>query len=297
MTTLPGMTETDSGARRFWISVPVLVIHALVIFGPLGWLMYQNWKNPQQSIFKVKLAGPLSTGPEVGPPTRLRPSPNPGPKPEPVAEPKPVVKETSKPKPVSKPEPKPVVKETPKPKPKTTSKPKATSKPKPKTTSKSKSTATRKTPSRPVRPRTVEEAQQGVYRPSANSSKIGDGGGSNTNSAVPIGSRDLAQTYGRQNNATPGGGAEGDAEYGRRIGEYLKVRWTQPPRSLLGNRLPEVLIEIAIAADGRVTSARIVRRSGVKAMDDSVESMLAGLERVPRPKHGAVSLQVLLKTE
>ena len=260
MTGLAGMTEHDSASRRMMLAVPVVLVHALVIFGPLGWIFYQNWKNPRQSVFKVKLAGPLSTGPAVGAPERTRPVPNPSPKP--VA-PEPAVS-VPKPKPAPKPAPKPVPKPKPKPAPK----------PAPK-------------PVQPTRPRTVEEAQQGVYRPPA---------GTNTNSAVPIGSRDRAQAYGKANNAAPGGGADGDPEYGQRVGKYLESRWSEPPRSLLGDRYPEVLIEIAIASDGGVTSARILRPSGVKAMDDSVASMLAALDRVPRPRGGAVSLQILMRT-
>lgn len=69
---------------RFSIGAQVVAIHCLVIFGPLGYVLYRNWLTPQESAFKVKLVGPLSTGEEVGPPSRLRPSPNPGP-PEPPA--------------------------------------------------------------------------------------------------------------------------------------------------------------------------------------------------------------------
>ena len=61
---------------RCTIGVQVVLIHCLVIFGPLGMVLYQNWRSPQESAFKVKLIGPLSTGEEVGPPSRLRPAVN-----------------------------------------------------------------------------------------------------------------------------------------------------------------------------------------------------------------------------
>ena len=85
--------------------------------------------------------------------------------------------------------------------------------------------------------------------------------------------------------------------YGIRVGNYLKYRWTQPPRSLLGDRLPEVLIQLSIAADGRVTDARVLKPSGVKAMDESIERMLAGLDRVPTPPNGKVTFQLVMRTE
>lgn len=142
----------------------------------------------------------------------------------------------------------------------------------------------------------MEEAQRQVYRP-GNSGKIG--GGSNYNSAVPIGSRDVGQAYGKPDHRTPGGGAkdEFDMRYGIRVGNYLKYRWTQPPRSLLGDRLPEVLIQLSIAADGRVTDARVLKPSGVKAMDESIKRLLANLDRVPTPPNGKVTFQLVMRTE
>lgn len=300
------------GGHRGKIFTHVLVIHLLILFGPIGYLAFENWRNsPEENAFRVKIGGrELSHDWEVGPPERRPPSPNPGaaapepaaPEPE-VPEPSPRVAEPAAPKIAPPPRIKepaaPKVKRTarqqakPKTKPKPKTRPKSSAKQSSRSTAKPKSSSRSRTS---TRPRNVEEAQRQVYRP-GNSGKIG--GGSNYNSAVPIGSRDVGQAYGKPDHRTPGGGAkdEFDMRYGIRVGNYLKYRWIQPPRSLLGDRLPEVLIQLSIAADGRVTDARVLKPSGVKAMDESIERMLAGLDRVPTPPNGKVTFQLVMRTE
>ena len=286
---------------RFSIGAQVVAIHCLVIFGPLGYVLYRNWLTPQESAFKVKLVGPLSTGEEVGPPSRLRPSPNPGP-PEPPA-PEPPAPEPPKPVPPSPkppeppPVPKPAVKK-PSPKPpvvrKPTPKPPVVKKPVQKQPARQ---TTQRKPATQQRPRQLSAAEQ-VALARRNATKYGNGGGSNTNMAVPIGNADRAQTYGKQNNGTPGGGAKGEDErYWSRLGNYIKMRWSEPPGSLLGDARPQVTIQLAIAGDGRVTDARIIRRSGNRSMDESVQRMLANLDRVPAPSNGSTSIQMILRTQ
>lgn len=300
------------GGHRGKIFTHVLVIHLLILFGPIGYLAFENWRNPpEENAFRVKIGGrELSHDWEVGPPERRPPSPNPGaaapepaaPEPE-VPEPAPRVAEPAAPKIASPPRIKepaaPKVKRTarqqakPKTKPKPKTRPKSSAKQSSRSTAKPKSSSRSRTS---TRPRNVEEAQRQVYRP-GNSGKIG--GGSNYNSAVPIGSRDVGQAYGKPDHRTPGGGAkdEFDMRYGIRLGNYLKYRWIQPPRSLLGDRLPEVLIQLSIAADGRVTDARVLKPSGVKAMDESIKRLLANLDRVPTPPNGKVTFQLVMRTE
>lgn len=295
------------GGHRGKIFTHVLVIHLLILFGPIGYLAFENWRNPpEENAFRVKIGGrELSHDWEVGPPERRPPSPNPGaaaPEPAPqepeVPEPSPQVAEPTAPKIA----PPPRIREPATPKVKRPARQQAKPKPKPKSNAKQQSRSTAKPKQNAshsrtsTRPRNVAEAQRQVYRP-GNSGKIG--GGSNYNAAVPIGSRDVGQAYGRPDHRTPGGGAkdEFDMRYGIRVGNYLKYRWTQPPRSLLGDRLPEVLIQLSIAADGRVTDARVLKPSGVKAMDESIERMLAGLDRVPTPPNGKVTFQLVMRTE
>ena len=299
------------GGHRGKIFTHVLVIHLLILFGPIGYLAFENWRNPpEENAFRVKIGGrELSHDWEVGPPERRPPSPNPGaaaPEPAPqepeVPEPSPQVAEPTAPKIAPPPrirEPatpkvKRPARQQAKPKPKPKPKPKSNAKQQSRSTAKPKQNASHSRTS--TRPRNVAEAQRQVYRP-GNSGKIG--GGSNYNAAVPIGSRDVGQAYGKPDHRTPGGGAkdEFDMCYGIRVGNYLKYRWTQPPRSLLGGRLPEVLIQLSIAADGRVTDARVLKPSGVKAMDESIERMLAGLDRVPTPPNGKVTFQLVMRTE
>lgn len=287
---------------RCTIGMQVVAIHCLVIFGPLGMVLYQNWRAPQENAFKVKLVGPLSTGEEVGPPMRLRPTANPGPA-EPPA-PEPPAPEPPKPVPPAPPAvtpPPPAVTRKPTPKPPAV-KPKQTArKPTPKPPAvKPQQTANRNTaPTRkPVqKPRQLSAAEQ-VALARQQAAKRGDGGGTNTNIAVPIGNADRAQTPGKQNNGTPGGGAQGeDQRYWDRLGDYIKTRWIEPPGSLLGDARPQVTIQLAIAADGRVTSARIIGRSGNSPMDESVQRMLANLDRVPAPSNGGTSIQMILRTQ
>lgn len=301
------------GGHRGKIFTHVLVIHLLILFGPIGYLAFENWRNPpEENAFRVKIGGrELSHDWEVGPPERRPPSPNPGaaapepaaPEPE-VPEPAPRVAEPAAPKIAPPPRIKepaaPKVKRTarqqakPKTKPKPKTRPKSSAKQSSRSTAKPRQSSSRSRTS--TRPRNVAEAQRQVYRP-GNSGKIG--GGSNYNAAVPIGSRDVGQAYGRPDHRTPGGGAkdEFDMRYGIRVGNYLKYRWIQPPRSLLGDRLPEVLIQLSIAADGRVTDARVLKPSGVKAMDESIKRLLANLDRVPTPPNGKVTFQLVMRTE
>ena len=269
---------------RCTIGVQVVLIHCLVIFGPLGMVLYQNWRSPQESAFKVKLIGPLSTGEEVGPPSRLRPAVNSAPEPPAPSIPESPVQKPAPPPPVVKPQ---VRKPTPKP---------PVVKRQQKSTPKQQTTRKVSKPARQTsKPRQLSAAEQVALARAAAEKRSG---GSNRNLAVPIGDADRAQTYGKQNNATPGGGAQGeDRRYWERLGNYIKSRWSEPPGSLLGDARPQVTIQLSIAADGRVTSARIISRSGNSPMDESVQRMLANLDRVPAPSNGSTSIQIILRTE
>ena len=282
---------------RCTIGVQVVLIHCLVIFGPLGMVLYQNWRSPQESAFKVKLIGPLSTGEKVGPPSRLRPAVNSAPEPPAPSIPAPPVQKPAPPPPVVKPQ---VRKPTPKP-PVVKRQQKSTPKPpvvkrQQKSTPKQQTTRKVSKPARQTsKPRQLSAAEQVALARAAAEKRSG---GSNRNLAVPIGDADRAQTYGKQNNATPGGGAQGeDRRYWERLGNYIKSRWSEPPGSLLGDARPQVTIQLSIAADGRVTSARIISRSGNSPMDESVQRMLANLDRVPAPSNGSTSIQIILRTE
>ncbi len=147
---------------------------------------------------------------------------------------------------------------------------------------------------------TPKTAAQTTPKPSKSSdaqSQVYQGGGTNYNPNVPIGTRNTGQELGKQDNRTPGGGRDAAlARYMENAGRYLKTRWIAPPRSLLGDRLPEVLIELEIAADGRIRGKRIIRASGSGAMDESVKRMLEVLDRIPAPP-SAMTLKFIMRPE
>ncbi|MBR2911662.1 MAG: TonB C-terminal domain-containing protein [Lentisphaeria bacterium] len=256
--------QQDKINRRWKIRSVILLLHVLCIGIPLLWEALDNFfRPPKVNAFRVKI-GPkeLSTAPVAGPPERSRPG-NSSPPPEPVL-PAPV-------EPKIPPEPKVVI-----PKKKPIRKP------------------VRKKVKKPVRRKVsgrrqpVRKTREEVYRPR---------GGNNFNPAVPLGTRDRGQQRGKQDNRTPGGGlTEADEQFNRRAGMYLKNIWTQPPKSLLGSQLPEVTIELSIAADGRVIGKRITRSSGIPAMDQSVRNLLERLDRMPVPPR-ATTVEFILVTD
>ncbi len=300
-------TEPNSSFQRNGIGMRrilpwVIAIHVLFLLGPLALsFISQFFSPPKENAFKVKLgADEPSHAPEVGMPERKRPSPEPpAPEPEPAPEPpapEPPAPEPPAPKQEPAPEP-PAPKPQPKPQPKPKPKPKA--KPKPKKQEKPKKqpvkkTAPKKTVQKPVqpkrtgRPKNVEEAQKQVFQ----------GGGSNFNPNVPIGTRDRGQAFGKQDNKTPMGGQDQAMQaYLEGVGKYLKTRWAEPSKAFIGDTHPQVLIEISIGADGRVLSWKILKPSGNHQMDDSVKRMLEHLDRVPAPSKGAVTGEFIMQVE
>lgn len=271
---------------------------------------------PKENVFRVKLGGKdLSTGPNVGKPERLRPrntiennpvATEPVPVPvEPVLPKKeikqvkevPVKKEIKKqvvPKKVVKTKPK--VKTNPKPKVKKTPVPKITKKVKPTKQTKvnrpvkAKNKLTKNTrQNKNRRPKNIKEAQSQVYRPPS---------GQNTNLAVPIGNRDAGQVNGPVSSKLPGGGQKIAIErYARSLGIYLKSRWNEPPKSLLKGTLPQTIVALTIAADGRIVGYQITSPSGNESMDNSVLLMLKNLDRVPSPPGGNLAIEIVMQVE
>ena len=136
----------------------------------------------------------------------------------------------------------------------------------------------------------------GIYQPPQGRGDTAIGG-RNFNPNVPIGTRNRGQEKGREDYRTPGGGLSEEMEtYNRKAGMYLKNVWMQPPKSLLGNQLPAVTIELEIASDGRVTAKRVLKTSGIAAMDDSARSLLRRLDRMPAPPKATV-VQFILQTD
>ena len=279
--------RTQNAVRRLKIGGTVFLVHTLLLGIPLLWAALDAFfRPPKINAFRVKI-GPkeLSHAPLVGPPERTRPGGAPTP-----AEPK-----------VSVPRPKP----KPKPKPKQTPKeprvavPRPKPRPKPAVKEPRVTIPKRRPPVKPTQdkhPTGPAKPDDGIYHPpqSRDNQTIG---GRNFNANVPIGTRDRGQKKGRADHRTPGGGLSEEMEaYNRRAGMYLKNVWIQPPKSLLGNQLPAVTIELEIAADGRVTAKRILKTCGIAAMDESAKNLLRQLDRMPAPPKTTV-VQFILQTD
>ena len=253
--------------RKWKIRAVILLLHVLCIGVPLLWeVLHVFFRPPKVNAFRVKI-GPseLSTSPVVGPPERKRPGSS---VPEPVlpVEPK-LTPPVKKPAPVKKQVKKQIKKPVQK--------------------KKVKKQVKKQQPQKAVQKKQQSKPRK-FNRPA---------GGRNYNSAVPLGSRDRGQQKGRQDNRTPGGGlTEAEEQFNRRAGLYLKDIWVQPPKSLLGSTLPAVTIEIEIATDGRVLSKKITRPSRISAMDQSVETLLARLDRMPAPPR-RMKVEFILMTD
>ena len=302
MNDLPHQPLQDSRyARKGVTFFLVALLHVCVILGPV-WLMGVIDRKPREQMFRVKIGGSaLSRGPEVGMPERTPPRPappevKPGPREPaiPAVKPKPVPKEPKVPavKPKPKPKPKPAVK--PRPRPKEPTIPAVKPRPKPKPAVKPKARPQEpKVPAVKPKPKPQKrDNMDDVYRPPASQ---------NLNPHVPVGTKDRAQKYAtKPDHKAPGGGLKADeaafARYGKNVERYIYDRWSEPPRSLLGGAFPETTVEITIEADGRVSSAKVVKASSSRAMEESVKLLLAHLDLLPRPPDGRITFRITLKT-
>ena len=313
MTLSRNTSSSRTGGRRAATFLVVALLHAGMIFGPLWMLDLFEKRTPEKNMFRVKIGGAeLSKGPVVGMAERTPPRPPAPPEPvvpsappkkiptepqvpvrrtktlpKPRPEPKvPVKKKSVKPKKTVKPRPEPKV-----PVKKKSVKPKKTVKPRPepKVPVKKKSVKPKKT----VKPRPVRRnPQDDVYR---------DPAPVNLTPRVPVGRNNRAQQYApKADNKAPGGGRKVDeaewARYGKNVERYIYSRWTEPPRSLLGDDFPETVIEITVESSGKVSRAKIVRASGNRSMESSVEHLLTGLDLLPRPPEGRITFRITLKT-
>lgn len=303
--TLPTRT---SGGRRALTFFAVALIHAGLVLGPLWVFDLARKKKPEENMFRVKIgAAELSKGPVTGMPERVPPAPPAPPKnvPEPQvpapripAEPRiPVPK--PKPKPVSKPKPKPKPKPVPKPVPK----PKPKPRPRPQVKPVAKPQAKPKVQQKPVRKPVVKPAPKPVPKPRRNpmDDVYRPPASANLNPKVPVGTQNRAQQYApKPDNKAPGGGRVIDealwAKYGKNVERYIYSRWVQPPRSLLGDAYPETVVDITIEANGKVSAAKIIKSSGNRSMEASVQALIATLDLLPRPPEGPTIYRITLKT-
>ena len=87
---------------------------------------------------------------------------------------------------------------------------------------------------------------------------------------------------------TPGGGggprgivSKEVSDYYSKVEAFLKRQWQQP--SLYNNEQLKVVVLLQVDKSGRVLQARIQKRSGVAAMDSSVEQLIRSLRVLPAP--------------
>lgn len=87
----------------------------------------------------------------------------------------------------------------------------------------------------------------------------------------------------REAGHTAPGGQRGNSGYDQLVAGMIYRMWATPDVNRLGGRKPQVGIELIIAADGRVIGKRITHRSGVLAMDESIQNLLDNLRQVIVP--------------
>jgi TonB family protein len=260
------------------ILISVVAAHFFLIICPFCWYVLANWLKPEPpKVIKVTLVPPPPPAPSnpqptvdpaellnPEPPTPTPPKPEPVKKPEPKPEPKPVEKPKPKPKPTPKPKPKP--KPTPKPKPKPKWKPLDPNKIK-----------ITKDVVKAQKPRPVISSKDLAesLRKSLSSVKI-----SSTPSTVsaPV-------DYNAQ------------AAYYQSVSEYIYPRWKQPSKKLTGGSRAAAVVHIEIDSSGRVQSASISRKSGIGAMDISVQKLLESLRSLPRPPKGITEFDITLELD
>ena len=87
----------------------------------------------------------------------------------------------------------------------------------------------------------------------------------------------------REAGHTAPGGQRGNSGYDQLVAGRIYRMWSTPDVNRLGGRNPQVVIELVIAPDGRVIGKRIISRSGVLAMDESIQNLLDNLHSVIVP--------------
>lgn len=78
-------------------------------------------------------------------------------------------------------------------------------------------------------------------------------------------------------------GTAGDMEYFESVSAYLYRLWRQPVKAELGGRRPAVTVKVKVAANGNIIYSKMSRKSGVPAMDSSIQSLLRNVTRLPSP--------------
>ncbi len=279
-------TLTDK-ARTKRVFVSVMLFHILFIAGPfLFFAIWEKFYDKKPMIMHVSLVPPSlekSTEPPGNPPPPVKEEPKPVKKqePEPEEEP-PAPPETP---PVKVPE-KPVVE----PPVKTEKQKVPTEKPVPKPPD-----VKTWTPKKPAEIKTSNTVVKGkAPTPKINASDL-EARLKKIQSQCKVTSTNTGPvTPGPIGNPNVSGTMK--ASYYDQVTLFLYDLWEQPSKAEVNNQKPSVTVHIAIDASGNVKSASIVKKSGMPAMDASVEALLAKIKTVPLPKppQGADEFDALL---
>ncbi|MCK4983569.1 MAG: TonB C-terminal domain-containing protein [Victivallaceae bacterium] len=84
-------------------------------------------------------------------------------------------------------------------------------------------------------------------------------------------------------------------KYENSVGAYLYQLWDTPDKSILSGKHPEVKIQLNIAANGQLLNARILKPSGITAMDKSIQKLLQKIKYLPVPSNGAQKITLILE--
>lgn len=254
----------------------VLIIHVLVIALPLGWVLLMAQFTDRDETFSINIVDTPSVGPVTAEiTTRTKPAEKPAP--EPVPEPAPEL---------PAPAPEPVVDLPPVPTPKPVAEP-VVNLPAPRPAAKPEPKVALPSPPKPPAPPNKNASKSADDSRKLTNQKV-KGGGSNNNPDVPIGKIDAAQKFGEKFSNTAQGGPDKMSQYAGMLSMFLKAQWQNfvPSRADLGSSRPKVQIMLSISGTGQVLEAKIMRSSGVAAMDAAAARLLAELKKVPAPPDG-----------
>jgi colicin import membrane protein len=250
------MTRTEKKCFYATSAVHGLLFLVLVI-GPA---FYTKKPKPEPQVQFLELVnitdGPSRGGSPPPPPPEPTPPPPeptpPPPKPTPPPEPKPVAKPEPKPqpKPEPKPEPKPVVETKPQPKPEPKPEPKP--KPEPRRPNVDLNKVVKLPQPTPTQPQNRQpDALNQLQRSMENIRR-------NASSSTVV--------------QTSGAGGEAFVSYAAIVKQTYEAAWNPPDE--IADTANAVQVEVTIERTGRVISGRILKRSGIPALDKSVERAL-----------------------
>ncbi len=139
----------------------------------------------------------------------------------------------------------------------------------------------KKTPGRPVKLAALPSFSGGggpSTDAGAIAGRIGSGVSNNT----------INVSSGGSGGGSGAGGSGGDNGFAGAMQRFLRENWRTDGLSISGGK-PVVRVAMTLAPDGTVTSASIVRESGVAALNANVSAFLRTLRKVPAPSRYGIS--------